>query len=498
MKRMYFLIPVIIIAALAVTALVTARLWLHADTVYETNADGGAAQTTTEQTMVQTEAQTTLLASAPATGSTAASTAVPTTDPASGPTVVPTATPTIAPTAAQDSTLQNTDGDTVTINGITVNRRKLIYNLDKVTDETVSYVYNQSPDNITIGKVYEGSFFNAGKPGLLIIFKLLGMPHAGGLDCSVAALYDKNTLELISQKTFPYDDCHFTVYRDNKQKGYLLFVGSTTYQGRSQYVLQLYKPGKSWEKIYSAEPPVISELLDDENNIKFELKDDGSVWVCKPVSFDEESQQFNWRHVYNLVWNKDTCTLDDMVPKTYRDAGANMVVDAVSVSPDGRYAISVIPESFRVLIYDTVKNVLAGEFDMLAQDYGFLWSPDSKKVCVTMAAREWIECSVIDAGTLKSADITSKEVLDTMRDSGMELDYKLNDNRPDPYIAPIEWSPDGQKILLSYQWTDTLYNRQNGTFVYNTSSGKISRITANKADTEGGNLPVAKPKDFKW
>lgn len=306
MKRMSFLIPVIIIAALAVTAIVTAGLRPHADTVYESDQGAGAAQT-----MSPTATQT----AGPTTTQTVGQVIAPTT--------VQTTAQNTAQTATQDSTRQNTGTDIVTINGITVNRKKLIGNLDKITDETVNYVYNQSPDNITIGNVYEGRFSDAGKPELLVIFKLLGMPHAGGLDCSVVALYDKNTLELVSQKTFPYDDCRFTVHKDNKLKGYLLLVGSTTYQGRSQYVLQLYKPGKSWEKVYSAEPSVISELVDDENNIRFELKEDGSVRVLKPVSFDGESQQFNWRHVYDLVWDKDTCTLEEAVPETYMDAGGN-------------------------------------------------------------------------------------------------------------------------------------------------------------------------------
>lgn len=485
MKKFSFLIPAILLAVLAVTALVTAGLRLHADTVYESDPEAVAAQTTAE-TEVQTTVQTTVQAEAQTTAQITAETEVQTT------------TETTAPTTAPNSTPQNTEADTVTINGITVNCKKLINNLDKTTDETVNYVYSQSPDNIKIGNVYEGSFSDTGKPELLVIFKLFGMPHAGGLDCSVAALYDKNTLELISQKTFPYDDCSFTVHRDNKQKGYLLFVGSTTYQGRSQYFLQLFKPVKSWKKVYSAEPPVINELLDDENNIEFELKDDGSVWVFKPVSFDEESRQFKWRHVYDLVWNKDTCTLDEAASKIYRDAGGNKVVDAVSVSPDGKYAISVIPERYRVLVYDTEKNVLAGEFDMLAQNYGFLWSTDNKKVCVTRTARVWIECSIIDAVLLKSADITSKEVLNAIKNSGIKLDYKLNDSRPEPYIAPIEWSPDGQKMLMSYQWTDTGYNRQNGTFVYDMGLGTISQITVNKADAEGGNMQVTKPENFKW
>lgn len=466
MKKIRFLIPLIVMAALATTGVALEKFCLLPATQTVAPASTLPAARTAVQNTSQTAVQTT--------------------------------PQTAAETTPQTKVRQNTDTDMVAINGITVNRKKLIDNLDKTTDETISYVYSQSPNNITIGNLYEGYFSDPGKPELFVIFKLLGMPHAGGLDCSVTALYDKSTLDLITQKTFPYDECKFSVMKDVKQRSHLLFVGSTTYQGRSQYIVQLYKPGKAWEKLYSAEPPVISELLDDENNIKYELSDDGSVWVYRPVSFDAESQQFKWGHEYNLVWNKDTCTLDETVPETYTDAGGNKVVYAVSVSPDGKYAISLIRDSCRMFLYDTDKNILAGEFDMPAQDYGFLWSPDNKKVCVTRTARIWIESSIVDAVSLKAADITFAQVLDAFKSSGIKLAFKLHEVRPDPYIAPIEWSPDGQKILMSYQCMDSVYRRQNGTFVYDTRTGKISRLAQNKADPECGNLTVPKPKDFKW
>ncbi|HEX2944538.1 MAG TPA: hypothetical protein VHT96_01120 [Clostridia bacterium] len=495
MKKIRFLIPLIIIAALAITvfALEQPRLLTTAQTV------APAATQSAEQTTVQITSQTVAYpVTQPASAkSTVQPTGQETTQPTAQTTTQTTAQTTTQP-AAQPTAAQNTTTDIVAINGISVDRKRLIDNLDKTTDETINYAYGQSTDNITIGNVYEGNFSDSGKPELLVIFKLLGMPHAGGLDCSVTALYDRNTLELISQKTFPYDECKFAVHSDNKQRGYLLFVGSTTYQGRSQYILLLYRPGGNWEEVFSAKPRVISELLDDENNIKYELKDDGSVWVYRPASFDEESHQFKWRHVYSLVWNMDTCTLDETVPKTYTDADGNKVVDAVSVSPDGKYAISVIHESGRVFLYDIEKNMLAGEFYMPAQDFGFLWSPNSKRVCVTRTARVWIESSVIDAVSLKSAHITAKEVLDAFSSAHIKLDYNLNDNRPDPYITPIEWSPDGKKILMFYQWTDTEYNRQSGIFIYNTVSGGISRMTRNEAEAEGGNLPYVKPYKFKW
>lgn len=375
-----------------------------------------------------------------------------------------------------------------------INPQILIQNLDKVTDETINYAYKQSPDNIAVGSMVEGFFTDSGKPELLVIFKLLKMPHAGGLDCSVAAVYDRSTLGIITQKVFQYDECHFNILKDEAQKGYLLFTGSSTYQGYSQYTLGLWKPGKTWTDL----SPVKSYAGD---NKKSEWKNDGSIWVSRPVYENAETHEITWLHEYNLIWNETTHILEENIPAKYKDEAGNPNVDAVSVSPDGKYAISTQLDKAKVLVYDIKKNALASSFELLAQDYGFMWSPDNSKVCVTKTARVWIDVSFIDVNSMKAADMpTVDKILNTFGKNGIKLNYELNKNRPDPYISPIEWSPDSKRILLFYQWTDSNYIRQNGTFVFEVATGEISRISQNKTEVgqEGGNIPAAKPDGFKW
>lgn len=364
----------------------------------------------------------------------------------------------------------------------------LIRNLDKVTDETIRYAYENSAENIVVENMYGGDFTGSGKPELLVIFKLLKMPHAGGLDCSVTAVYDRASLDIITQKTFQYDECKFEIVKDETNKSYLLFAGSVTYQGYSQYSLGLWKAGKTWSNLYPSDP---------SNNIrKFELRGNGTVWVSRFEHISPETQEVVWLHEYDLAWNPKTCTLDESIPFTYRDENGNPNVNAVSVSPNEKYAIVTQPDKYKVRIYDALNNTLYADFEMLAQDYGFLWSPDSKKVCVTRAARIWISSGIIEVDGKRAYDLAASTY--DFKAKGVKLNYELDQNRPDPYITPIEWSPDSLKLLMFYQWTDSDKNRQSGTFVFDVASGGISKITQNKADPEGGNIPAQKPVGFKW
>jgi hypothetical protein len=191
-----------------------------------------------------------------------------------------------------------------------IDDKALIDKLDKKSDESISYVYNLSPDNITVGDKYEGDFTGSGKPELMVIFKLLGMPHAGGLDCSVAAVYDRQTLEVITQKTFPADECKFAIWTDDKGRGYLAFSGTTTYQGYSTYTFQVFKPGAVWEQVL---PQDNSEY--SNQNMKFELMQGDIVRVYQPVDkTDGSGDNPILEKKYDLKWNPTTCKLEKYIP----------------------------------------------------------------------------------------------------------------------------------------------------------------------------------------
>jgi|GEM_PF-6089610 len=380
--------------------------------------------------------------------------------------------------------------------GSSISSSELIEKLDR-KDETLKYVYDNSPNDIRVSEVHEGSFTGSKKPELLVIFKFLGLPHAAGLDYSVAAIFEKDTLRWVAQQGFMTDEAQFGLLQDSKKNNYLLYSGTTTYQGHSTCTLQLLSLKDGWKALLPADSGINSS-----GGLKFNILENGMVGVLKPVF--EENTVIGWDNRYYMKWNDKTAGFDDFIPGTYKDRAGKAYFKAASVSPDGSYAAVSHEWGFDgnsyLLIYDLKQNCLLKKFEIAAMDYGFMWSPDSRRLCVTRAARIWIDAAVIDIGKKSLFSIMDSGIagFEAFKKYGVDFDYKLDENRPDPYYQPCEWSPDGKKILMFYQWTDSSDNRQSGSFVFDTGSRTVSDITQNKAHSGADNLEQAKPAGFKW
>lgn len=380
--------------------------------------------------------------------------------------------------------------------GSSVNSVDLIDRLDK-SDESAKYVYDKSPDNIKVGTIFEGSFSGAGKKELLVIFKFLEMPHAGGLDYSVAAIFDRNTLNRLSQKAFVTDEAQFALFTDRGDKVYLLYSGTTTYQGSSSGSLEMLSLRDNWENRLPQD-----SLINSNGRFRFELMQNGIVAVQEPVF--TENVVSSWNKVFYLKWNSNTAELEDYIPDTYINKAGEKFFDTGSVSPDGRYAAVEHKWDYNgssyVLIYDIRKNRLSKKYELLAQEFGYSWSPDSRKLCVTRLARIWMDTTLIDVEKKTSVSMLEDGAasFQKLKTLGTKFSYELIENRPDPYIQICQWSPDSRKVLLYYQWTDNRYNRQSGNFVYNLDNKTLSKITQNSPEPGGGNLEPVEPKGFKW
>lgn len=375
--------------------------------------------------------------------------------------------------------------------------KKLIDNLDKETDETIKYVYRLSPQNIKIGNIYSGNFTQRNSDELLVVFKLKSVPHAGGLDCSIVGIYDKKTLNIITQKTFPFDECQFDILNDNAGKGLLIFSGSSTYQGSSSFILQIYRPGKDWKQVLPQENGIYS----NNDQYKFIILNNGIISANVPtIKTDGSGDSPEWKTKYFLKWDPVTQNLVDFVPSNYDFYKNHNLADVISISPNGRYGVISHEWGFDgnsyILLYDIKQNKLMNKYNLLAQHFGFTWSPDSKKICISRLARIWVGVSVLNVETGKLIeDINTYELF---KGQGVSFNYELDQNRPDPAYTPLEWSPESNRILMFYQWTDTNGMRQNGTFLYDINNQTVSDIIQNKPYSEGGNIESKKPDGFAW
>ncbi len=69
--------------------------------------------------------------------------------------------------------------------------------------------------------------------------------------------------------------------------------------------------------------------------------------------------------------------------------------------------------------------------------------------------------------------------MEQFKAQGERLDYRVNEARPDPALIPAEWLQGSSEILISYQWRDTSYMTQSGTFAYDVESGQIFGLIQN-------------------
>src|SRR5690554_3560537 len=84
---------------------------------------------------------------------------------------------------------------------------------------------------LTFHSITYGSFTESDSSEMLVLFKVKDVPHVGGLDRTIAAIYDANTYLLKSQKTFVADYVSLQLLTDKNQRKNILYIGSVTYQG---------------------------------------------------------------------------------------------------------------------------------------------------------------------------------------------------------------------------------------------------------------------------
>ncbi|MCX7774002.1 MAG: hypothetical protein N2376_12910 [Clostridia bacterium] len=89
------------------------------------------------------------------------------------------------------------------------------------------------------------------------------------------------------------------------------------------------------------------------------------------------------------------------------------------------------------------------------------------------------------------------DIIKSFEANGEHFDYKLSPSRPDPYLSPLEWSPDSTRLLIGYQWYDDQMRVQSGSFVYEPLTNSVSRLTQN-APSEADHVPAVKPDGFTW
>lgn len=104
--------------------------------------------------------------------------------------------------------------------------------------------------DVAIDKVYYGSFSQENANEILVLCKILNMPHVGGLDKTVGMVLTQDTLDVVAYEEFPADRVEIDCFQMNNGKKRVLFIGTSTYQGISGQTIFLFDiQGSEWVQV---------------------------------------------------------------------------------------------------------------------------------------------------------------------------------------------------------------------------------------------------------
>jgi hypothetical protein len=105
--------------------------------------------------------------------------------------------------------------------------------LDMMKDEELSQL-------IVLDSIQYGAFTEVDSDEVMVIFKFMDVPHAGGLDRTLVLICDARSLKVKLQHTFVADHVELHLLLRNDLRNEILYIGSTTYQGETVYGIERY------------------------------------------------------------------------------------------------------------------------------------------------------------------------------------------------------------------------------------------------------------------
>ena len=140
-------------------------------------------------------------------------------------------------------------------------------------------MYSENDEYLEILKldtIHYGRFTKPDRHELMAIFKVEDAPHAAGLDRTIAAVYDVESMKIMMQKTFAADIVSIYFLRSfyyGSTTANILFIGSTTYQSHTSYVAECYSLADSdWREI-----PLPVDNTD--NNLAYAITDNAILHI---------------------------------------------------------------------------------------------------------------------------------------------------------------------------------------------------------------------------
>lgn len=166
-------------------------------------------------------------------------------------------------------------------------------------------------NNYYIESIIPGSFVNKDNDELLVVVRRPSdeLSHAQGFYNAYMAVFDNSSGKMISEvKLFSADEGTYRIF-DSQGISYIFFVGSTTYQGWSNWYGGLWQAGSNWTMKWPTDKEN-QEYYDFWQNRAVEIGQDFiRILHRKVLPLKDKSQvmpDYTWEYAEKLLWDKES------------------------------------------------------------------------------------------------------------------------------------------------------------------------------------------------
>lgn len=97
------------------------------------------------------------------------------------------------------------------------------------------------PEDFILNQVIYGSFSGTDRNEMLVLCKMLHMPHIAGKDNTFGVIMDADSLEVVTYREFASDDVSISCLPGSDGQERIMYIGISTYQGVHSQIVQFLK-----------------------------------------------------------------------------------------------------------------------------------------------------------------------------------------------------------------------------------------------------------------
>lgn len=171
---------------------------------------------------------------------------------------------------------------------------RLLAEVDRGLDDYLVAMGDKALEQLLkLYSIQYGSFTEVSSDEVLVTFKFVDVPHAGGLDRTLVLICDAKSFDAKMQKTFMADSVSLHLLGGVDKRSELLYRGSVTYQGFTVYGIEHFDlSGGEWSEV-----PIFENGVGERDAFFYS---DGLLHVFE-LTYEEYVPVY--KHIRTLFWD---------------------------------------------------------------------------------------------------------------------------------------------------------------------------------------------------